>query len=118
MKKWLITLLVLFFAFPVVSAGITLDDISGRYNIGDDIKVGGYIQPNQDILIALRFRPVYADAQFAFSSGSGLPLQGSRIESVGTTQTGVTRKVVVDNTYTSAPTLFDAAVYSQSSFGY
>ncbi|EKD87263.1 MAG: hypothetical protein ACD_36C00174G0011 [uncultured bacterium] len=76
------------------------------------------IQPNQDILIALRFRPVYADAQFAFSSGSGLPLQGSRIESVGTTQTGVTRKVVVDNTYTSAPTLFDAAVYSQSSFGY
>ena len=51
MKKWLITLLVLFFAFPVVSAGITLDDISGRYNIGDDIKVGGYIQPNQDIIM-------------------------------------------------------------------
>lgn len=76
------------------------------------------IRPNRDVLIALRFRPIYAPAQFAFSSGSGLPFQGSRIESVGATQTGVTRKVIVDNTFTSAPTLFDAAVYSQSSFSH
>lgn len=75
------------------------------------------INPLSDILLALRIRPVYADSQFAFNPNNfTIPLQGSRIESIGTTQTGVTRKVVVDKTYTSAPTVFDAAIYSQSSF--
>ena len=77
------------------------------------------INPVSDILLALRLRPVYADARFAFDPGNfQIPLQGTRIESVGTTQTGVTRKVIVDKIFTSAPTIFDAAVYSQSSFSH
>lgn len=77
------------------------------------------INPVSDILLALRIRPVYADAWFAFNPGNfTIPLQGSRIESVGSSATGVTRKVVVDKTYTSAATLFDAAVYSQGSLSH
>ncbi len=77
------------------------------------------INPVSDILLALRLRPVYANTQFAFNPGNfQIPLQGSRIDSVGVTAVGVTRKVSVDKIYTSAPTLFDAAVYSQGSFSH
>lgn len=77
------------------------------------------INPVSDILLGLRLRPVYAQTKFAFNPQNfSLPLQGTRIESVGTTETGVTRKVVVHKEYTSAPTVFDATVFSQSSFGH
>lgn len=103
-----------FTKIPAGSGGCGLDTFYKK-----TIAFASYgINPTQDLLIALRFRPVYADAQFAFSAGQNLPIQGSRIESVGKTETGVTRKVIVDKTFTSAPTLFDAAVYSQSSFGH
>lgn len=77
------------------------------------------ISPNSDILIALRLRAVYAGTQFAFDPGSfTLPLQGSQITSVGTTLAGITRKVVVEKSYPSAPTLFDATVFSESAFSH
>ncbi|MBI3385734.1 hypothetical protein HY031_01470 [Candidatus Gottesmanbacteria bacterium] len=77
------------------------------------------INPAADILLALRLRPVYVQTQFAFDPGSfTIPLQGSQIVSTGTTQTGVTRKVVVNKSYASAPTLFDATVFSESAFSH
>ncbi len=77
------------------------------------------ITPATDTLIALRLRPLYADAQLAVDSGSAiLPIQGNRIDSTGTVATGVTRKVVVLQQYRSAQGIFDAVVFSQSSFGH
>jgi type II secretory pathway pseudopilin PulG len=73
------------------------------------------INPAVDILLMLRVRPVYADTQLAVDASIPLPLQGNRIESLGTTETGVTREIIVYQQYRSAPTLFDAALYSQNS---
>lgn len=75
---------------------------------------------NRDTLLALRLRPEYADTMLAFETAGGatLPKQGNRIESVGTTQTGVTRKVVVYQQYRAASAIFDAVIYSQSSFSH
>ncbi len=75
------------------------------------------ISPGSDILIALRLRPVYASTQLAFDPSTfTIPLQGSQIVSTGTTPAGITRKVIVNKSYASAPTLFDATVFSESSF--
>ena len=77
------------------------------------------INPAADILIAVRMRPAYAGVQFSFDpKGFTLPAQGSHIESSGSTQAGVTRKVVVDKSFASASILFDAAVYSQNLFSH
>lgn len=76
-------------------------------------------EATSDILLAMRVRPVYADTFFAFNPGTfTVPLQGVKIESVGSTETGTARKVVVYKYYTSALTLFDAAIFSQSYFGH
>ena len=51
MKKWLILLLVLFSAsvvVPMISAEIVFVNNLGKYNIGDDVNVQGYVQPSQD----------------------------------------------------------------------
>ncbi len=92
--------------------------ISGFY--GKNISFASYgVNPNNDILLALRLRPVYSDTEFAFNPNNFvIPLQGTKIESVGKTATGVTRKVIVHKQYTSAASVFDAAVYSQGSFGH
>lgn len=72
-----------------------------------------------DTLLALRIRPVYADTTIALDSGSpGLPKQGNQIESVGSTGTGVSRKVVVFQQYRAPLSLFDSVIYSQSAFGH
>lgn len=72
-----------------------------------------------DTLLALRIRPVYADATIALDGGvTGLPKQGNQIESVGATGTGVSRKVVVYQQYRAPLSIFDSVIYSQSSFGH
>ncbi len=72
-----------------------------------------------DTLIAARIQPLYSDTQIAVNAPAvALPLQGKRIESVGTTATGTTRKIVVHQQYRSAASIFDAAVYSQGSLGH
>lgn len=77
------------------------------------------INPAIDTLIMLRLKPFYADTQFAVNTGFALiPLQGKKIESVGATATGVTRKVVVYQQFRSPSAIFDAGVYSQGSFGH
>lgn len=73
---------------------------------------------NADTLLSLRIRPEYSDAQLAIDGGAAvLPKQGNQIKSVGSTKSGVSRKVVVYQQYRSALTIFDSVIYSQSSFG-
>lgn len=74
------------------------------------------INVNTDTLLALRLRPVYADASLSVDSSVVLPRQGDIINSSGSTNTGVTRRIVVTRKYRSAPSVFDAAVVSQLNF--
>jgi Tfp pilus assembly protein PilX len=76
------------------------------------------IDVNSDVLIALRLRPIYADASIFVDSPTQLPRQGDIINSSGSTNTGVTRRIVVTREYRSAPTAFDAAVLSQLNFSH
>jgi hypothetical protein len=77
------------------------------------------INPATDTILAVRFRPIYADADIAISTGGVvLPSQGNTIVSVGQTGTGVTRKIAVTEQYRSPPSIFDAAVVSQTSFSH
>lgn len=77
------------------------------------------ITPALDTILALRFRPEYADTSFIVDAGAtALPQQGNRIESVGSTAAGVSRKVVVYQQYRAPITIFDSVIYSQSSFGH
>lgn len=72
-----------------------------------------------DALLALRIRPEYADANIAFDAGTiGIPLQGNQIESLGNTDSGISRKVVVYQQYRAPFSIFDHVIYSQSSFGH
>lgn len=76
------------------------------------------ISPAVDTLLMLRLQPVYNDTFVAINASGTIPSQGSRLESFGTTQTGVTRKIIVYQQYRSPPSIFDSAVYSQGSFGH
>lgn len=72
-----------------------------------------------DTLIALRIRPEYADTNIAVDPlGVSIPKQGNQIVSNGTTDTGITRRVVVYQQYRSASSIFDSAIYSQAGFGH
>ncbi len=74
------------------------------------------VDPSVDTLLAFRVRPVYADAKLAVSSPASsqlIPFQGKRIESLGTTQSGLNRKVVVYQDYRAAGSIFDYVLYSQ-----
>jgi hypothetical protein len=75
------------------------------------------INVNSDILLAVRLKPIYADANIYVNSGGVvLPSQGNLITSTGTTGTGLTRRIVVARQFRSAPSIFDAAVVSQTDF--
>jgi Tfp pilus assembly protein PilX len=92
-------------------------------NTGTDYKqtltfssINPTIDPATDVLIALRIRPLYSDAIIAIDAGGmTLPQQGNKIESTGVTVGGTNRKIVVYQQYRAPSTVFDAAVYSQSS---
>ncbi len=74
------------------------------------------IDPATDTLIALRVRPIYSGTQLVVRPTQTLPFQGNRIESVGQTQSGINRKIVVYQQYKSPAAIFDAAVFSEGSF--
>ncbi|MBI4064791.1 hypothetical protein HY409_00270 [Candidatus Gottesmanbacteria bacterium] len=75
------------------------------------------VTANADTLLAMRIRPVYSDTQLSIdTSGQVLPQQGKKIESTGTTTTGINRKILVYQQYRSASSIFDAAVFSQNTF--
>lgn len=77
---------------------------------------------NNDILLAMRLRPIYSDAFLYVDAGpqtggnNTLVDQGNMITSTGTTANGISRRVVVSQQYKSAPSIFDMAVLSQDSF--
>lgn len=76
------------------------------------------INPVSDSILMLRMTPIYADATVAVNATSALPIQGNKLESSGTTATGITRKIVVYQQYRSPPSAFDSVIYSQGSFGH
>ncbi|MBI2404695.1 hypothetical protein HYV22_00770 [Candidatus Gottesmanbacteria bacterium] len=77
------------------------------------------ITPAQDTLLALHIKPIYSAAQLGVNPGSNvLPIQGNRIDSTGSLATGITRRVVVLQSYRTTQGIFDAVVFSQSSFGH
>lgn len=102
------------FSAPTLSSngcGLT-GNLSYRINFG----ALGIANGGTDTLLALRIRPEYADTTIAVDGGGiGVPKQGNQIESIGTTGTGVSRKVVVYQQYRSAASMFDYVIYSQSS---
>lgn len=74
------------------------------------------VDPTTDTLIALRMRPLYADAKLVVASPVAsqlIPYQGKRIESLGTTASGLNRKVVVYQDYRAPGSIFDYVLYSQ-----
>lgn len=90
----------------------------GYYGKTLDFSVLG-ITPTIDAILSLRIKPYYADTTIAVNGGaSEIPKQGNQIESVGTTGTGVSRKVVVYQQYRSPLSVFDSVIYSQSGFGH
>ncbi|MBI5621177.1 hypothetical protein HY949_05315 [Candidatus Gottesmanbacteria bacterium] len=76
------------------------------------------VNPATDTLLMLRVMPVYSDTNLAVNATGALPLQGSKLESTGTSGTGITRKIVVYQEYRSPPSVFDSVIYSQGSFGH
>ncbi len=74
------------------------------------------INPATDTLFMLRVRTLYSDAKLAIDpKNQVLPRQGNKIESTGTTASGINRKIVVYQQYRAPITVFDAAIYSQGS---
>lgn len=85
------------------------------------ITFGGFtpaITPVSDTLLMLRIQPLYADANIAVSAVGTLPIQGNKLESTGTSEGGLARKIVVYQQYRSPPSVFDSVIYSQGSFGH
>lgn len=75
------------------------------------------INPVVDTVLSIRLRPLYASSLLGVDSGGEvLPSQGDRIESVGSTATGLTRKIIVHRPYKTTASIFDSAVVSQSTF--
>lgn len=104
--------------FSSVSAAGTNCGLSNYYRQTLNLSTLG-ITPTADTVLAIRLRPEYADTSFVIDSGAViLPQQGNRIESVGATQGGVTRKVIVYQQYRAPTSIFDSVIYSQSSFGH
>jgi hypothetical protein len=92
----------------VYSQVITFSNFSPQINV---------TPPNaSDVLIALRLRPLYADAWLYVDSQVSLPSQGNLVTSTGTTGSGVTRKIVVLQQFRSPSSVFDAAIVSQTDF--
>lgn len=69
-----------------------------------------------DTLLAMRLQPLFSDTQIYVNPDSALPLQGTRVESIGETTTGVTRKIVAFQEYRTPPAIFDSVIYTPGSF--
>ena len=75
-----------------------------------------FISP-ANINLALRIRPVYNDTQIAIQTDGlpmNIPAQGFRYESIGTFESGTTRKVLVNQFFRGPDTIFDYVLYSQT----
>lgn len=72
------------------------------------------IAPGSDVLIAVRLRPIYNRVQLAVLPAQDLPYQGFQITSDGQTPSGITRRILVFQSYKAPASIFDAAVVSQN----
>lgn len=75
------------------------------------------LDPAVDTLLSLRVRPVYEGATIAVTPVAALPVQGTRVESVGRSASGLNRKIIVYRQYRAPSSAFDAAIYSENTFG-
>ena len=72
--------------------------------------------------VFLRIRPLYNPdpipivVELYSSAAPDIPNQGDRIESVGKTDSGVTRKIEVVTTYPAMPAIFDYVLFNGGSF--
>lgn len=104
------------FSAPTTSTGGCGDGTTKYKQTVTFSSLSASINPAADTLIMLRLRPVYVDTQIAVVPLQALPDQFNRIESVGETGSGTTRKIVVIRQFDAPSSIFDAAVYSQGSF--
>lgn len=77
----------------------------------------GIASPPGSNLVALRVRPIYAAAKIAVDPPEGgdiLPLQGKERVALGRTESGVSVKIIVYESYPSLPEIFDYALFSGS----
>jgi hypothetical protein len=71
------------------------------------------IDPASDSLVLMRLKPLYGSTQISIANS--IPKQGNTFESTGTTGSGVTRRILVHQQYRAPASIFDYALYSQSS---
>lgn len=66
-------------------------------------------------LLALRITPVYEDTIIGIlpNGAENLPVQGNQITSVGQTDTGIVRKIQVNKSYETLPSLLDFAIFCE-----
>lgn len=69
-----------------------------------------------DSKLAMRIRPEYSDTNIAVvtQAGINLPKQGNRLDSTGSTDSGISRKVIVYQLYRAPASIFDYVLYDQS----
>lgn len=96
---------------PVSFLGTTITFANVNGNNGSGAALSP-INPMSDKLVMLRLRPMFTNVQFAVAAN--VPQQGLTCDSSGKTGSGVTRRIVVDKQYRSAPAIFDYALYSQT----
>jgi hypothetical protein len=98
-------------------------DTGGSY-CGGNYKYRKTLTPSSDLgvsnpaakLIMLRIQPIYDNTQIAIApaTGESFPIQGKIITSIGQTNTGLARKIQVNQSYQVLPSLLDFTVFSES----
>ena len=89
-------------------------NVSGATNLyAATLSLAGF--PGSDTLLALRLQPLFSETQVYINPSDVLPLQGKKVESIGETATGVTRKIVAFAEYRTPPVIFDSVIYTSGS---
>jgi Tfp pilus assembly protein PilX len=87
--------------------------LTNYYQTTFDFTTVGFVSAT-DTPIAIRIRPEYFDSFLAVNSATTLPKQGNKIDATGTTDSGVSRKVLVYKLYPAPSSVFDYVLYDQS----
>jgi hypothetical protein len=99
----------------------TLDPISsalcgGNYSHSKTVTFADFGIAQNSKYIYLKIQPVYNSTGIGVqpAAGTALPSQGKQIVSIGSTQTGVIRKIQVVQGYYTLPEMFDFALFNES----
>lgn len=98
--------------FTFVNPADTGCDLSTVYRKTVNFAIDFSMLPSDTILM-LRLRAVYNKTKFYVKTVNGLPQQGKRIDSTGSTAGGIARKITVYQLYAAPGSLFDSVLYSQ-----